>query len=179
MNGVGGITDAIDSLLASAGLTLPPWLLPAILLVAFAFLLPHIRQNQRTHKARKMIHERTALGGARSASVHQEILDLAVGNPITLVVIADEAHRRGLNDLARKALLALEQTGKRHADIRRLRTAIDGPTPIFPDAERDAIVALARKGLVGLAEKRLERARRHWPNHNLWLEVEQYLAAEE
>ena len=126
-----------------------------------------------------MIQERTTLGGARSASVHQEILELALGNPITLVVIADEAHRRGLMDLARKALRALEQTGKRPADIRRLRTAIDGPMPIFPDAERDAILDLAAKGLIGLAEKRLERARRHWPNHHMWSELDEKLAVEE
>ena len=179
MSGAGGITEALDSLLASAGLTLPPWLIPAIFMVGFLFLLPHIRQNQRTHKARKMIQERTALGGARSETVHQEILALANGNPITFVVIADEAHRRGLTELARKALRALEQTGKRHADIRRLRTAIDGPMPIFPEAEREAIINLMSKGLFGLAEKRLERAKRHWPNQKMWVELEQKVAQEE
>ncbi len=179
MSGAGGITDALDSLLASAGLTLPPWLIPAVLMVGFLFLLPHIRQNQRTHKARKMIQERTALGGARSDSVHQEILDLADGNPITFVVIADEAHRRGLTELARKALRALENTGKRPADIRRLRTAIDGPMPIFPDAEKEAIIDLASKGLFGLAEKRLDRAKRHWPNQRMWPELERQIAQEE
>ena len=179
MRGAGGITDAINSLLGSAGISLPPWAFPAVLVFGFLWLLPRIRQNQRTHKARKMIQERTAKGGARSSEVHDEILDLANGHPITLVVIADEAHRRGLNDLARKALRSLELTGKRIADIRRLRAQIDGPAPIFPEAEQEAIVSLMDKGLSGLAQKKIDRARVHWPELNVWDELQSQISAEE
>ena len=179
MRGVGGITDAINSLLGSAGVSLPPWAFPALLLFGFMWLLPHIRQNQRTHKARKMILERIAKGGAQSEAVHQEILALAGGHPVTMVVIADEAHRRGLPGLSRKALKALEATGKRPADIRRLRTLIEGPSPIFPEAEVEAINDLLAKGLTGLAEKRLERAQRHWPDQKIWGKIQTQINTEE
>ena len=179
MRGAGGITEAINSLISSAGVSLPPWAIPAVLVFAFLWLLPHIRQNQRTHKARKMIQERTTTGGAQSSEIHSEILSLAGGHPVTLVVIADEAHRRGLNDLARKALRTLERTGKRPADIRRLRNVIDGPAPIFPDAERDAILELASKGLTGLAQKKINRAKMHWPDLAIWTELEAQIMSEE
>ena len=179
MRGVGGITDAINSLISSAGVTLPPWAFPALLLFGFIWLLPHIRQNQRTHKARKMIQERTAKGGAESTAVHDEILELANGHPVTLVVIADEAHRRGLVNLSRKALQALSLSGKRRADVRRLTALIDGPAPIFPAAEKETIDSLISKGLIGLARKRLDKAKRHWPDETMWVEIEQQMALEE
>ena len=179
MRGAGGITDAINSLLGSAGVSLPPWAIPAILVVGFMWLFPHIRQNQRTHKARKMIQERTAKGGAQSSEIHTEILSLASGHPVTLVVIADEAHRRGLNALARKALRMLEELGKRPSDIRRLRNLIDGPAPIFPEAEREAILALSSKGLSGLAQKKIDRAKTHWPDMEIWAQLEAQISAEE
>ena len=179
MKGAGGITDAINSLFSSAGVTLPPWAFPAVLLFGFIWLLPHIRQNQRTHKARKMIQDRTAKGGAQSNAVHDEILSLANGHPVTLVVIADEAHRRGLVNLSRKALQALSVGGQRRADVRRLTTLIEGPAPIFPDAEREAIASLISKGLIGLAKKRLDKAKRHWPGEMMWTEIEQQIASEE
>jgi hypothetical protein len=94
-------------------------------------------------------------------------------------VIADEAHRRGLLTLARKALTALEQTGKRAPDIRRLRSLLDGPAPVFPDGEAEAIASLMSKGLHGLARTRLVRAQRHWPNNPVWAEWTAKLDAEE
>ena len=126
-----------------------------------------------------MIQERTARGGAQDESIHREILEVAQGHPVTLVVIADEAHRRGLAVLAKRALSALEQTGKRVADVRRLRTLLHGPAPIFPDAEEEAIESLLTKGLTGLARERLARARRHWPNNPAWQKWDEALTREE
>ena len=179
MRGVGGLTEALNSVFESIGVVLPPWAIPAILMMGFLWLLPHIRQNQRTHNARKMIQERTAHGGAQSDAIHREILDIAHGHPITLVVIADEAHRRGLTGLARKALMELEQTGKRVSDIRRLRTTLDGAVPVFPDGEEEVIADLISKGLTGLARTRIERAERQWPNNPAWAEWTAKLATEE
>ncbi len=126
-----------------------------------------------------MIQERTAKGGAQSSVIHGEILDLANNHPVTLVVIADEAHRRGLIGLARKALRRLEKTGKRVADIRRLRALIDGPAPIFPVAEEEAILSLIERGLPGLAQKKIDRARVHWPQLAIWQDLESRIGAEE
>jgi len=179
MRGGGGLTEALNSVIESTGLVLPPWAFPAVLMIGFLFLLPHIRQNQRTHNARKMIQERTAHGGAQNDAIHREILDLAQGHPVTLVVIADEAHRRGLPMLARRALSELEGTGKRIPDIRRLRTLLHGPAPVFSDGEEEAIESLLGKGLTGLARNRLERARRHWPDNPVWDDWEARLTAEE
>ena len=164
MRGFGGLTEAIDAMLASAGLSLPPWAFPALLVVVFIFLLPHIRQNQRTQRARQIIRERSEAGGTTTDTFHSELLNLASGHAVTLLVIANEAHKFGQIPMAKKALTALEATGRYRTETHRLRTVLFGPPPVHPEAEYAAIEKLMDQELWGLASTRILRAQQHWPH---------------
>jgi hypothetical protein len=134
-------------------------------MIGFLFLLPQIKQNQRTNLARQRIRELAHDGGANSGQEHADLLALSKNHPVTLVVIADESHRRGMLSLTRKATLALEETGKRIADVQRLRLLLNGPAPIHPEGEIAAIESLHSQGLIPLAQNRLRRAQEHWPSN--------------
>ena len=129
MRGFGGLTEAIDSLLASVGVTLPPWAFPALLVAAFVALFPHIRQNQRTNKVRIKIRECSESGGSNDSQFHQELFELAHGHAVNLNVIATEAHKYGLLDIAKRALRELQASGGRASDIHRLHLLLYGPPP--------------------------------------------------
>ena len=179
MRGFGGMTEALDSLIGSTGFQIEPWTVPAVLFIAFLFLLPQIKQNQRTNLARQRIRELAHQGGANSNEEHLELLKLSKNHPVTLVVIADESHRRGMLALTRKATSALEQTGKRIADVKRLRLLLNGPAPTHPEGEIAAIEALHKQGLIPLAQNRLKRAQEHWPSNPDLEALSAQLASEE
>ena len=179
MRGVGGITDALNSLMASAGVSVQPWFFPAIMMLIFTALIPHIRQNQRTQKAREQIRKWAENGGANSSAFQDEILDLAQGHATTLLVIGTEAHKRGVKTLAQRALHQLEQTGKHRNDARKLRAKLTGPPPLHPEAEIAAIEILIDQGLVEMARNRIEQARINWPENDAWTYWESKIASEE
>lgn len=164
MRGFGGMTEAIDALVASTGLSFPPWAFPALLVVCFLFLLPHIRQNQRTQQARRLIRERSESGGAASNTFHKELLKLASGHAVTLLVIANEAHKYGQIPMAKKALTALEATRTYRTETHQLRTLLYGAPPVHPEAEYAVIEKLIDQELWGLASNRIRRAQKHWPH---------------
>ena len=179
MRGLGGITDALDSLLASAGISVEPWFFPLILLCVFASLVPHIRQNQRTQRARIAIREAVENGGAGTDAFQNQIIELANGHPTTLLVITTEAQKRGLNGLAKRALRMLEHTGKHRNDSRKLRVELDGPPPLHPEAEKAAIEQLIDQRLFPAAKARLQKAQSNWPNNSEWSLWEERIRTEE
>jgi hypothetical protein len=179
MRGFGGMTDAIDTLLATAGVSVPTWFFPALLAIGFAFLFPHIRQNQRTQRARERIQQRAEQGGGTQPAFREELLELANGHPTTLLVIATEAYKRGLLQLSKTALTALERTGKHKGDARLLRKQLDGPPRVHPQAEVAAIEMLCSQGLFIMATKRLDRAKQDWPGLEIWDELRDNILSEE
>ena len=95
MRGFGGLTEAVDALLGSFGVSVQPWFFPALLAACFVLLFPQIRQNQRTQKARESIRRAADDGGANSEAFQEEMFALANGHPTTLLVICTEAQKRG------------------------------------------------------------------------------------
>jgi hypothetical protein len=164
MRGFGGLTEARDSVMASLGLSLPPWAIPAVFVLLFLGLFPHIRQNQRTHKARILIRERSESGGSASSEFHSQLLELANGHPVTLGVIVHEAHKYGLLNLAKTALHALKNAGGKPGELQRLHRLLYGPPPVHPEGEYAAIETLIQQKLFSLATERVNKALRHWPD---------------
>ena len=164
MRGQGGMTEALDALLGGFGLELPPWLLPALIGIAFLFLLPHIRQNHRTSQARKAIRAFANDGDPDPDGARAKILSMAGPQPLGLIGVADEAIRRGLVQLARDATDRLEETGKRRTDLLRLRAALDGPIPAHLEGELAAIENFIDHALYGAAKERIQRSRNYWPS---------------
>ena len=179
MRGFGGLTDSLDALLGSVGISVQPWVFPLLLAAGFVLLFPQIRQNQRTQKARESIRRAADNGGANSEAFRDEMFALANGHPTTLLVICTEAQKRGLLKLARAALRQLETTRKYRTEVVRLRQQLAGPPRVHPEAEIAAIEKLHSQGLAGMARARLERAERDWPGRPEWAAWTAKLDAEE
>ena len=179
MRGFGGLTEAVDALLGSFGVSVQPWFFPALLAAGFVLLFPQIRQNQRTQKARESIRRAADDGGANSEAFQEEMFALANGHPTTLLVICTEAQKRGQLKLARAALHRLEATRKYRTEVIRMRHKLSGPPRVHPEAELAAIEELHRQGLTGMAKTRLERAQRDWPGRPEWASWTAVLSAEE
>ena len=179
MRGFGGLTEAIDSVLGSFGVSLPPWAFPALLVVGFVALFPHIRQNQRTNKARIKIRECSESGGSTDPQFQQSLFELAHDHPITLNVIATEAHKYGLLDIAKRALRELQAAGGSPSDVHRLHRLLYGPPPVHPEAEYAVIENLIAQGLHATATSRTRSAQQHWPNDPHLQRYADKLAAEE
>jgi hypothetical protein len=75
--------------------------------------------------------------------------------------------------MAKKALTALEATGRYPTETHQLRTVLFGPPPVHPEAEYAAIENLMDQALWSLATTRILRAQQHWPQEPRlarWLE---------
>ncbi len=164
MGRLGGITDTLSQLLEHAGITLPPWAFPVLIGVAFLGALPWLRQNQRTHRARLLVAEIASERDADRQALKRQAIEAVAGHPVGLVGLADEALRKGLQDLAASALEELKKNGKPVLEIRRLQEAIHGPPPAHLEGELAAIEQLLSQGLPAAALKRVRRAQQHWPN---------------
>jgi len=164
MRGLSGLTETLSQLFEQAGIALPPWAFPAAAGLAFIALVPWIRQNHRTHQARKLIHEAGSESASDRAALRAAALALVERHPVGLVSIADEALRRGMLDLARQALERLKAHGKPTHEIIRLQTAIDGPPPAHLYSEIQVIEQLLSNGMTQAAENRIARAQKFWPD---------------
>lgn len=179
MRGFGGLTEALDALLGSLGVSVQPWFFPLLLAAGFVLLFPQIRQNQRTQKARESIRRAADDGGANTESFQNDLFALANDHPTTLLVICTEAQKRGLLKLARAALKRLEATRKYRTEVVRLRQQLAGPPRVHPEAEIAAIETLYEQGLTDMARTRLERAQRDWPGRAEWDTWAKILGGEE
>jgi hypothetical protein len=160
----GGITETLSQFLEQAGITLPPWVIPAIIVLLFIPVLPMIRRNSRVHRARVIVQRIASEEDADRALLKQEAIALVAHHPIGLVSLADEAIRRGIRDLARMALESLKVHGRPVSHIHRLHAELHGPPPAHLEGELAAIELLLDNGVVNAAQERLERAQLRWPD---------------
>ncbi len=164
-----GLAEGLASLLDAMGIVLPPWGFPLLALMLLALVFPLLRRNHRTGRARRRLQTALYSSAAERSRLETEALELVQGNPVGLVVVADEAIRRGRRQLARRALEQLEATGRRLHDTRRLERDLYGTPCATPEEEILAIEHLLEEGILGRAAERLEKARQRWP-HNQALE---------
>ena len=160
---MGGITDAIEQLLAAAGLELSGWMAPAMVCLGFMALLPWIRSNHRSQRIRTLIRRISSEERTDREQLRTEVLAIAAGHPDNLVVLTEEAHRRGMHNLAQDALARLTQTGIKPHRLQRLRQTIDGRGPPHIEGERAAIENLNSQGMTQAARLRVQRALHLWP----------------
>lgn len=163
MRGLGGIAQSVSRLLEAFGITLQPWMAPAVVLVLMVALLPLILRNMRTGRARKLLKEAAMVPGEQGRLLEQRALDLVGRQPLGLVAVAEEALRRGRTDLARQAIVHLGATGKARPLYRRLRAEIEGPLPASLAEMVIVVERLVDAGMLDEAARRLERARKRWP----------------
>lgn len=159
------LKETLDSLLGAAGLQLEPWMAPIVAVLLAVLVMPAWRRNFRTKQARKRIQELSNAPPEMRARLQDEVLELTGDNPFGLVVVVEEALKRGNRGLAKAALSVLEATGKRRDEARRLRVKVTGERPTTPEAEALAVERLREAGLEDVAAERLHAARQKWPKH--------------
>ncbi len=165
------VTQTLEGLLAAAGLQLEHWMAPAVAVFVALLILPSWRRNFRTKQARKRLLAASLVGGEERAGLEDEALELVHGHPFGLIVVAEEAHKRGMAKVARRALLGLEGTGKRKDELRRLRRLIVGELPVTAEGEALAIERLLEAGMDEQARLRFEAASARYPSAEALLEL--------
>lgn len=158
------VTEMLDTLFQLIGVQLPAWGGTVFLLCVLALLGPFFYRNSRTKQARKKLQALSLEGGQARLDGEAEILDLVRGHPFGLVVVVEEAHKRGMRRLADEALEELDRTGKHRDQFRRL-SRVHGEKPTTPAAEAIAVERLRETGLHAQAELRLEKALGKFPGH--------------
>ncbi len=163
--------DVLTSLLGMLGLTLEPWMAPAIALCVMVVMLPFILRNMSTSRARRVLGRARFLHGEDRRAMEQQALNLAGARPMGLVAVAEEALKQNRRGLAAQAVDRLQATGKQRIHLRRLRAAVD-PTPLPHSAfEAAALIdRLREQGLGDEAERRRMAARRRWPRDEAFQE---------
>ncbi|MED5374038.1 MAG: hypothetical protein VX899_23675 [Myxococcota bacterium] len=158
------LTDLLNTVLGVLGVQLPDWGGSVLLVVILIALGPFFYRNSRTKKARKLLQRVSMESGEERLAGEQEILHTVSGHPFGLVVVVEEAHKRGMGRLARRALEALDATGKQRSELKRLQRLL-GPRPTSPTQEAIAIERLHQQGLTVQAEARLQDALARFPEH--------------
>ena len=160
---MGRLKSLLEQLLGNLGVELPPWAIPACLLLLFVLLFPLIRRSHRSGKARKILARARYAPAAQRLQMERQVLEMVGQDPVGLMVVAEEALRRGRSALAHEATERLRATGKRPADLQKLLRQLDtGPHTTLPE-EILAIQNLRREGLTERARERWERAVTRWP----------------
>ena len=159
------LADTLNRVLAGLGLELEPWMAPAVAVALALCILPFYYRNFRTKRARKRVLAASNAALDERAALSDEALALVAGNPFGLMVVAEEADKRGLRKLALRALQALEATGKRRSEARALRRRLVPDKPTTAEEEAMAIERLRDAGLEEQAQERLEAARSRFGDH--------------
>ncbi|MFT5583558.1 MAG: hypothetical protein ACI9VR_001136 [Cognaticolwellia sp.] len=158
------VTGMLDTLFQLIGVQLPSWGGTVFLLCVLALLGPFFYRNSRTKKARKRLQDLSLEGGQARLDGEAEVLELVRGHAFGLVVVVEEANKRGMRRLVDQALEELDRTGKHRDQFRRLSREL-GEKPTTAAAEAIAIERLRETGLDGQAQVRLDKALSKFPGH--------------
>lgn len=165
------VTQTIEGLVGAMGLQLEPWMGPLFAVCVALLILPAWRKNFRTKQARKRLQDAGLASGEQRRALEDEALELVAGNPFGLIVVAEEAHKRGRFGLARRALRALAQTGKKRDELRRLRRLLDDEKPVTAQGEALAIEKMLDAGMEERARERFESALARYPESEALAEL--------
>ena len=160
---MGGLGQLVQSLLALADGVVPRWVLAVALAVVVALIWPSVRRNSRTEEARKRFRTATRFAFEERVRREDEALAMVAGNADGLVSLADLALAEGRPRIVAAALAALIKLGKRPVEVRRLQRTIEGPQPATALEAVILVERLLAQGQLDEAARRLERARKRWP----------------
>lgn len=170
MNGMGGMSQAISSLLQAMGITLPPWGMPAVALFVMLLFMPLILKNMKTTRARKILKRSAFESGAQRQLMEEQALALVLNNPVGLMSLAEACIQQGRYALARKALRFVPADNRRFQwELHRLRGKMAAVKPTTAAAAASTIAHLQQEGFHAEAQQHLEEALRRWPGDELLL----------
>jgi hypothetical protein len=167
---MGGIVDALGTMLSLVGIELAPWMGPAFIVVVALVLSPVLMKNLQTSRARSLLKEARMLDGPVREAEELRVLDMVAQRPHGLVAVVEEAHRMRRNELARRALVRLRELTGPTPEVARLARLTDPePLPASPAQLGLMVEKLRSSGLHEQAARRLRRGRNKWPN-DPWLQ---------
>ena len=176
---MGGLSTLVRSLVEILGGVLPHWVILVLAGVGMVIVLPFYLKGHRRSLARRRISAMHGLSQPEAERLEAEAFSLVGRDPDGLVVVVEEAQRRGREAVARRALERLAATGRRPAEVVRLRRILEGPGPRLPEEEALAVDRLLQAGLTQAARQRLDRARARWPDLPEWDDLATRLASPE
>ncbi len=144
----------------------PPWALAVLGVAAVALAIPAWLRSVRSKQIRNRLRW---VGRAHSDDERhrwaQEAFQLADGNGLLLVVLAEEAHKLNQLDLFKRAMTLLRAMPGLEPDIARLdkQSLKDKPRYRHPVEAAVVIEKLAREGMVDEAVERLNEAMQLFP----------------
>ncbi|MCK6522107.1 hypothetical protein L6R49_11760 [Myxococcota bacterium] len=162
---MGAVGNLVRDIAAMFGVQMTPTVMAVLVFGLFVLSLPMLKANHSTRMARKRVNEAARERGEARQRLAAEALTLVATNPVGQIVVAEEAHKLGLQDTAAAALKALTASGKRRDDVRRLKMLIHPEPPRFAEAEAAAILRRWESGLHDAARAQLTEALARWPNH--------------
>lgn len=164
MGGMGGMVEALGTLLQMMGIEPAPWMGPVAVLAVVVLLSPLIVKNLSTGQARKLLKDSRVVEGEARKALEDRALEAVDGKPAGLVAVVEEAHKMGRAALAAEALRRLKASGGAPLEVRRLARLIDPePLPSSPAALGLRVEKLRTAGLHDKAERQLKRGLKRWP----------------
>jgi hypothetical protein len=162
------IKDLAETFVQLTGVQLQAWMAPVFFLAVGIVLFPLIRRSHRVGKARKRLRLIPYRRLAERRRLEDDALGLVRGHPGGQLELAREAARLGRRDLARRALAAMEASGKLQRKRLALARELDPPPSHSALDAHAAIELLVREGLLDEARRRLVRAQQRWPDVSQW-----------
>ncbi len=159
------MTRAFTDIAQLIGQVIPPWaLVPLVLLLALAalpFWLQSVKGKQISGLARRMVRAPTE----EREQMLERVLALAGSKPALLRTAIEQAIKYDHLDLRKRALAALEDTGKAPQDVAQIRAKLEPePKPVpHPLEVAVNVERLIGEGMFDTARLRLDEALIRYP----------------
>jgi hypothetical protein len=164
-----GITAALKGLEDVLGL--PPWAVGLIFVGVLYLIFSQIMKGGPAARARGLV-VRAAVAEARArVTMEAEALKLVWDDPLGLLVVGQEALRRGSKGTAEKAVARLKDIGAEPDKTRALAEQVQGRPTARPEGEIVAIRNMIENELWDMARERVARARATWPDEEAFVDL--------
>lgn len=165
------IKELLEILVRITGIHLQAWMAPAFILALSIMVFPTIRRSHRTAQARKRLRLVPYRRLAERRQLEDEALALVEGNPSGQLAVAQEALKLGRKELASRALAAMSASGRYPREQRLLAQQLEEPAGHTALDTSAAIERLIEQGMLTEAHRRLDLARKRWPEVAEWPEI--------
>ncbi|MCB9682708.1 MAG: hypothetical protein H6733_14680 [Alphaproteobacteria bacterium] len=156
----------IGDLIGVLRLMLPPWALGLLAVVVALWLVPRLRYRTRARQIRGAIRRMVRADVPTRAGLFAWTFELAADDVFLLVDVANEARKRGMNDLWDHALARLDDLATGRGEAERLRRSVErvSAEPMHPVEAALRIEALVDTGAYEAARERLGEALARHPS---------------
>lgn len=178
---MGGVASFVSSLFQMIGVQPPSWVMPLVVMMILAFVLPNTIASQRGDDALKLIRRASMERLTERERLEAEALNRVDKDAEGLLRVARDALERGRPRLAREALDRLKRTGKlpRETALMERMVGAEETSARTPEEAAIRIERALENGLPAEAQRLLGPARARWPEDPSWDELAARLPSDE